>query len=177
MQQVLDHSIVVSKVDFRHHYKIGSALYPSQGEDFVKLYQNATIASNSVTYSSGTWAPFTSKLASNHIHQLKVITLLTDDIQNEKLYFDIQPQVNLSNNNIVGGEVLLRWHNKALGQVSPGEFIPLAEQTGLIYKLTYMVIEKVFHCSRSTLDRACRSNLINQCFSIRSLPRRLCSSC
>ncbi|MEP0073637.1 MAG: EAL domain-containing protein [Marinomonas sp.] len=145
LQQVLDHSIVVSKVDFRHHYKIGSALYPSQGEDFVKLYQNATIASNSVTYSSGTWAPFTSKLASNHIHQLKVITLLTDDIQNEKLYFDIQPQVNLSNNNIVGGEILLRWHNKALGQVSPGEFIPLAEQTGLIYKITYMVMEKVFH--------------------------------
>lgn len=144
LQQVLDHSIVVNKVDFRHHYKIGSALYPSQGDDLDKLYQNATIASNSVTYSSGTWAPFTNKLASNHIHQLKVITLLTDDIQNEKLYFDIQPQVDLNKNSIVGGEVLLRWHNKALGQVSPAEFIPLAEQTGLIYKLTYMVIEKVF---------------------------------
>jgi EAL domain-containing protein (putative c-di-GMP-specific phosphodiesterase class I)/GGDEF domain-containing protein len=144
IQKLLDHSVLVNKVHFRYQYKIGSALYPLQGENLDKLYQNALIASNSVTYSSGTWAPFTNKLQSNHAHQLKLITLLTDDIQNEKLYFDIQPQVDLSKNKIVGGEVLLRWHNEYLGQVSPAEFIPLAEQTGLIYKLTYMVIEKVF---------------------------------
>ncbi|ETX11744.1 diguanylate cyclase [Marinomonas ushuaiensis DSM 15871] len=144
IQQVLDHSILVNKAHFRHQYKIGSALYPSQGSNLDKLYQNALIASNTVTYSSGSWAPFTNKLQSNHAHQLRLITLLTDDIKNEKLYFDIQPQVDLSKNKIVGGEVLLRWHNEYLGQISPAEFIPLAEQTGLIYKLTYMIIEKAF---------------------------------
>lgn len=144
IQEILDHSILVNKVHFRHQYKIGSALYPSQGANLDKLYQNALIASNSVTYSSGSWSPFTNKLQSNHAHQLRLITLLTDDIQNEKLYFDIQPQVDLSNNKIVGGEILLRWCNEHLGQVSPAEFIPLAEQTGIIYKLTNMVIEKAF---------------------------------
>jgi len=144
IQKTLDHSILVNKVHFRHQYKIGSALYPSQGESLDKLYQNALIASNTVTYSSGSWAPFTNKLQSNHAHQLRLITLLTEDIKNEKLYFDIQPQVDLTNNKIVSGEILLRWNNEHLGLVSPAEFIPLAEQTGLIYKLTYMVIEKVF---------------------------------
>jgi len=149
IQQTLDQPITVDKVLFRHQYKIGSSLYPSQGSNLDKLYQNALIASNSVTYSSGNWAPFTRKLKSNHAHQLRLITLLTDDITHGKLYFDIQPQINLANNNIVGGEVLIRWHNEHLGQVSPAEFIPLAEQTGLIYKLTDMLLEKVFQWAAS----------------------------
>lgn len=102
-----------------------------------------------MTYSSGNWAPLTHKLKSNHAHQLRLITLLTDDIRQEKLYFDIQPQVNLADNRIVGGEVLIRWNNEHLGQVSPAEFIPLAEQTGLIYKLTDMLLEKVFQWASS----------------------------
>ena len=144
IQQILDIPTLVNKIHFRHQYKIGSALYPSQGSDLDKLYQNALIANNSVTYSSGSWAVFTDNLKSNHAHQLGLITQLTDDIENERLYFHIQPQVNLADRSIIGGEILVRWYNEHLGQVSPAEFIPLAEQTGLIYKLTDMLLEKVF---------------------------------
>ncbi len=144
IQRILDTPTLVNKIHFRHQYKIGSALYPTQGADLDKLYQNALIANHSVTYSSGNWAAFTDNLKSNHAHQLGLITQLTDDIEHEKLYFHIQPQVNLADRSIIGGEVLVRWYNKHLGQVSPAEFIPLAEQTGLIYKLTDMLLEKVF---------------------------------
>ncbi|MBU1293432.1 MAG: EAL domain-containing protein [Gammaproteobacteria bacterium] len=144
IQRILDTPTLVNKIHFRHQYKIGSALYPTQGADLDKLYQNALIANHSVTYSSGNWAAFTDNLKSNHAHQLGLITQLTDDIEHEKLYFHIQPQVNLADRSIIGGEVLVRWHNEHLGQVSPAEFIPLAEQTGLIYKLTDMLLEKVF---------------------------------
>ena len=144
IQLLLEQPTLVDKVHFRHQYKIGSALYPSQGESLDKLYRNAIIASNSVTYSSGNWMPFTHQLKSNHAYQLRLITLLTDDIEHGKLHFDIQPQVNLASRDIVGGEVLIRWRNEYIGQVSPVEFIPLAEQTGLIYKLTDMLLEKTF---------------------------------
>lgn len=144
LQKILDNPTQIDKIHFRHQYKIGSVLYPSQGNNLNKLYKNALTASQSVTYSSGNWAPFTDNVKNNHAHQLNLVTLLTNDIEHEKLYFDIQPQVNLTNHGIVGGEVLIRWHNEHLGQVSPAEFIPLAEQTGLIYKLTDMLIEKVF---------------------------------
>ncbi len=144
IQQLLEQPTLVNKIHFRHQYKIGSALYPTQGESLDKLYQNAMVASNSVLYSSGNWVPFTHQLKSNHAHQLHLITLLTDDIEHGKLYFDIQPQVNLVERNIVGGEVLIRWRNEHIGQVSPVEFIPLAEQTGLIYKLTDMLLKKIF---------------------------------
>jgi predicted signal transduction protein with EAL and GGDEF domain len=145
IQHILDTPTLVNKIHFRHQYKIGSALYPTQGLDLDKLYQNALIANHSVTYSSGNWIAFTDNLKSNHAHQLGLITQLTDDIEHEKLYFHIQPQVKLVDQSIIGGEVLIRWHNEHLGQVSPAEFIPLAEQTGLIYKLTDMLLEKVFH--------------------------------
>jgi EAL domain-containing protein (putative c-di-GMP-specific phosphodiesterase class I)/GGDEF domain-containing protein len=144
IQNTLDHPTRVNKVHFRHQYKIGSALYPSQGADLDKLYQHALIAKDSVTYSSGHWLPFTDNLKNNHAHQLRLITLLTEDIERDILYFDIQPQVELSTNNITGGEVLIRWNNVHMGQVSPSEFIPLAEQTGLIYKLTDKLLESVF---------------------------------
>lgn len=161
LQRILDNPTQVDKIHFRHQYKIGSVLYPSQGNDLNKLYKNVLTASQSVTYSSGNWAPFTDNVKNNHAHQLNLITLLTNDIEHEKLYFDIQPQVNLANHCIVGGEVLIRWHNEHLGQVSPGEFIPLAEQTGLIYKLTDMLIEKVFSWAYEHPQV-----LANQCLSI-----------
>lgn len=144
IQNVLDAPTQVNKIQFRHQYKIGSALSSSQETDLDKLYQNALIANRSVSYSSGTWVAFNENLKNNHAHQLNLITQLTDDIQYEKLYFHIQPQVNLVDRSIIGGEVLIRWHNQHLGQVSPAEFIPLAEQTGLINKLTDMLLEKVF---------------------------------
>ncbi|MGO2356372.1 MAG: EAL domain-containing protein [Marinomonas foliarum] len=161
LQKILDNPTQIDKIHFRHQYKIGSVLYPSQGNNLNNLYKNALTASQSVTYSSGNWAPFTDNVKNNHAHQLNLITLLTNDIEHEKLYFDIQPQVNLANHGIVGGEVLIRWHNEHLGQVSPGEFIPLAEQTGLIYKLTDMLIEKVFSWAYEHPQA-----LVNQCLSI-----------
>lgn len=144
VQQVLEHPTLLNKIQFRHQYKMGSALFPSQANNLDKLYQNALIAHNSVTFSSGNWAPFTNELKSDHAQQLTIITLLREDIRNGKLHYHVQPQVCLRTNKIIGGEVLLRWHNEQLGPVSPAEFVPLAEQAGLIYPLTEMLFEKVF---------------------------------
>jgi len=144
VQQVLEHPTLLNKIQFRHQYKMGSALFPSQANNLDKLYQNALIAHNSVTFSSGNWAPFTNELKSDHAQQLTIITLLREDIRNGKLHYHVQPQVCLRTNKIIGGEVLLRWHNEQLGPVSPADFVPLAEQAGLIYPLTEMLFEKVF---------------------------------
>ncbi|UAL43103.1 EAL domain-containing protein [Shewanella inventionis] len=61
------------------------------------------------------------------------------------MYF--QPLVDIRNRNIVGAEALLRWHNPELGNVSPDEFIPIAEQTGLIIPIGQFVIEQAFSAS------------------------------
>ena len=144
VQTFLSTPVLIGHLDFHYQYNIGSALFPSQSNTLDSLYQNALIACRHAQFNIGTWQPFNQTLKQNYAHQLHVLTLLTQDLKNNCLHFEVQPQVNLSTRKIIGGEVLIRWENKQLGMISPGEFIPLAEQAGLIYKLTDFIILKVF---------------------------------
>ena len=77
----------------------------------------------------------------NHIHKLQ--TSLSFAVEREEMYFDIQPQYG-KNNEWLGGEVLLRWKNAELGQISPAEFIPLSEQSGVIHNIGTWLFEQAF---------------------------------
>lgn len=68
---------------------------------------------------------------------------LRKSIKREELYLLYQPIFDIKENKILEVEVLLRWKNKELGEVSPAEFIPIAEETGFIRELGLWVIKKV----------------------------------
>ena len=95
-------------------------------------------------HSHDDWSVFNKQMKSDHKYHLQVLSLLNRDLKHGQLHFLVQPQVDLSNQYIVGAEVLLRWHCKELGNVSPALFIPLAEKTGLIIKITQYVFNSVF---------------------------------
>ncbi|MGR0279660.1 EAL domain-containing protein [Marinomonas dokdonensis] len=143
VQKALSAPISIDKVPFIHQYKIGSTIYPIHGKTIDKLYQNTLVACNSAQLPTN-WVAYDTSLETNQAHQLRLITLLTQDIEQNKLYFEVQPQVNFSHGEIIGGEILLRWKNDDLGIISPGEFIPLAEKSGLIHKLTDFIIDNAF---------------------------------
>lgn len=143
LQDILNAPIDLEQVPYRHQYKIGSALYPQHGSYLDELYKNVLVACDFAELPDH-WLAYEPRLANSQIHQLKLITLLTQDIENGKLYFDIQPQVALQTGHIIGGEVLLRWKNATLGQVSPAEFIPIAEKAGLISQLSRFIIDQTF---------------------------------
>ncbi|MCV2402818.1 EAL domain-containing protein [Marinomonas sp. C2222] len=149
-RQVLQIEEIINKYNdidnslFCHEYKIGSALYPSQADTLDALYQNALIANNSDDSPDSNWTSYDEEIKSSHIYHISLITYLTDDIKNNKLHFEVQPQVDLEENKICGAEVLIRWKSELLGKIPPSSFIPLAEQTGLIHLLTKMIFEKVF---------------------------------
>lgn len=63
-------------------------------------------------------------------------------INQNDLSIYIQPQVNLHDDTIKGGEILIRWHHIKKGTIPPGRFIPLAEQSGLIFQITQLVVIK-----------------------------------
>lgn len=70
-----------------------------------------------------------------------------------ELFLVFQPQINLTEDCLIGCEALLRWHHPERGMVSPGQFIPLAEERGLIYELGDWVLEQACKQARQWLDR------------------------
>lgn len=100
----------------------------------------------------------TFKLYSREIEELKyhrqeLITHLQDALSNNELELYYQPIVNVASNTIVGVEALLRWHQPQMGTISPVEFIPIAESTGLITPIGDWVINTALAQIRTWQDK------------------------
>jgi len=91
------------------------------------------------------YALYDRKYDTNSVHKLSLATDLREALQGDAgLYLAFQPQQLLRNGSHSGMEVLLRWDHPRHGQIRPDEFIPIAEQTGLIHPLTSWLVEKTF---------------------------------
>ena len=77
-------------------------------------------------------------------HDVEIERLLRRDIADGVLEVHYQPKFDLTNLSLIGMEALIRWNNNELGFVSPAEFIPIAEKSGLIISLSHLVVDKVF---------------------------------
>ena len=78
--------------------------------------------------------------------QLHIAKRLASAIAEKQLSLNFQPQVDLRSGLLIGAEALCRWHDDELGDVSPGKFIPIAEERGMIVALGNWVIEEA--CSQ-----------------------------
>ena len=112
---------------------IGAAIYPTDGQDSKTLM----IAAESALYSAKADGRNLYKYYSREMNELgsqlfKLESMLRLALERNEFSVVYQPQVNAGNGRLVGVEALLRWHNPELGQVSPVQFIPVAEETGLI---------------------------------------------
>jgi predicted signal transduction protein with EAL and GGDEF domain len=112
---------------------VGIAMAPGDGDDSEKLLKNADMAlSRAKTESRGTFSFFEAGMDARAQSRRKIELDLRDAIQNEVLRPHYQPLIDLSTGRITGFEALVRWPHPERGMVSPGEFIPVAEETGLI---------------------------------------------
>lgn len=140
----LETSLLIEELEFSFPFNIGVATFSDSINSVERLYQNAQLAAEANQYSREDWSVFNQQMKSDHKHHLNVLSLLNRDLKRGLLRFAVQPQVELSSQRIIGAEVLLRWHCEELGDVSPALFIPLAEKTGLILKITEYLIQAVF---------------------------------
>ncbi len=112
---------------------IGIAIYPDDGESAEELLKHADIAMYHSKRSGGNrYRYFSNSMAHSAFRRLNLENQLRKALERHELRIFYQPLINLSNHRFTGLEVLLRWHNPEFGEVSPLEFIPLAEETGLI---------------------------------------------
>ncbi|MEM9274930.1 MAG: EAL domain-containing protein [Cyanobacteria bacterium P01_F01_bin.143] len=121
--------------------KMGIAIYPQDGDNVELLLKNADIAlSRTKKTSDLSYQFYSENMNSQAMVQLKLEHFLHHALEKEEFVLFYQPQIDVSNGNIQGIEALLRWRHPELGLVSPGSFLTIAEQTGLIIPIGEWVI-------------------------------------
>ncbi|MEO2564545.1 diguanylate cyclase, partial [Clostridium tertium] len=124
---------------------IGVSVFPDDGEDFEVLLKNADAAMY-IAKSNGKnqWQMFNNNI-SREINRIYSIQRgLRTALDNDEMFVVFQPKVRLTDDEVNGFEALLRWKSNEIGFVSPGEFIPVAENTRLIIPIGKFVLREVF---------------------------------
>lgn len=123
---------------------MGIALVPEDGINYNILMKNADIAMYEAKQNGKNKYKFFSNEMGNKV--IKAYALqkeLRTSLDNNEIYVVYQPKVLLENSTVKGFEALARWNNKKFGQVSPGKFIPLAEESKMIVPIGTFVLEEV----------------------------------
>jgi diguanylate cyclase (GGDEF)-like protein/PAS domain S-box-containing protein len=120
---------------------IGIALYPTDGESMSDLLKNSESAMYRMKREGRNgYRFFTADLQKNSARMLALGSALKHAINRNELRLVYQPQLDLHQNKIIGAEALLRWTHPEFGDVSPAEFVPIAESYGLIVDIGNWVI-------------------------------------
>ncbi|WP_097461657.1 EAL domain-containing protein [Mangrovitalea sediminis] len=133
---------------------IGITFYPEDSGEVDQLLSNADQAMYAAKEAGrNRLSYFTKALHDSAQHRLKLINDLRVALAARQFELHFQPIIDLSNGLVVKAEALLRWHHPDIGMISPAEFIPLAEETGLIVEIGDWVFRETAGLTRRWAER------------------------
>ena len=122
---------------------VGVSIFPDDANNASDLLKGANAAIHYVkTHGRNNYHFFSEKLTENAFKVLQLETLMRIALTEEQFFLVYQPQVDMVNKQLLGAEVLVRWNHPEKGFISPMEFIPLAEERGLIIVLGIWILRK-----------------------------------
>ncbi|MFL6179171.1 MAG: putative bifunctional diguanylate cyclase/phosphodiesterase [Actinomycetes bacterium] len=152
VHSAFDEAFMVGDLHLHVEASIGVAMLPDNAENSTELMQRADTAmyaAKSTHLGALLYRPGTD---GNSAERLALLSDLRNALGTQQLSIHYQPKIDLASGHVIGTEALLRWNHPNRGNIPPNDFIPLAENTGLIQGLTRYVLEMV--CSQmSEWDR------------------------
>jgi diguanylate cyclase (GGDEF)-like protein len=143
MQQSLEAPIAIAGAMVDARISIGIATYPDHGEDLITLLRHADSAMYIAKRNGTGYASFDPRYASDSRERLSLMSELRQAVEHDELVAFYQPKIDLVHPNALSVEALVRWEHKTRGFVPPDQFIPFAEQTGYISKITEWMLNRV----------------------------------
>jgi diguanylate cyclase (GGDEF)-like protein/PAS domain S-box-containing protein len=140
LQQTLLKPIVAEHYHFTIRVSAGIAIYPDHGRDGDELIKQADIAMYRAKNSGVDYCFFHLEMLPSSPPNDRLVSRLQKALRTDTLQLFFQPQFNLRTGQLVGAEALLRWYDEQDGWISPSEFIPLAEASGLMSELGAWVL-------------------------------------
>lgn len=141
---------------------IGIALYPYNGLSPNTLIKNADIAMyKSKETGRNKYTLFDSKMEEELNRNINITEILRKAVDNNEIYVQYQPIYELATNSVIGYEALMRIRNDRLGLIKPEEFIPVAEESGLIIELSYWLIRKACEFSKKLISEGIPSKFVS----------------
>ncbi len=132
-----DHTIKVGA-------SIGIAMYPDHGVDHTSLVRLADVAMYEAKKDKSDVCIYRAELDKYTPLRLSLMDYLHTALETNQLQLHYQPQISLIENKVVSVEALIRWYHPELGWIFPDQFIPIAENTGLINQVSDWVLEEAF---------------------------------
>jgi diguanylate cyclase (GGDEF)-like protein len=152
LQASLEEPFVLEGLSLDVEASIGVAVYPDHGSDPEELLQRADIAMYTAKESHAGFVLFDPKQDQHSPRRLALLGELRRALDQRQLLLHYQPKVDAHTGQLLGVEALVRWQHPEHGLVPPGEFIPLAERTGLITPLTHYVLDEALRQGRQWSD-------------------------
>lgn len=153
IQHTIQQPLTIQSRDVFITASIGISLYPADGKDAQELLHNANIAMKKAKSDGGNSTHrWDKKTISPKDHNLELENDFYQAVAKRELINYYQPQISMTNGVIVGMEALARWEHPKHGFVSPGVFIPIAENLGIISKMSYDLISLACEQGRNWLS-------------------------
>jgi diguanylate cyclase (GGDEF)-like protein len=139
--------ILINRADYALDVSIGVSLFPRDGTDVSALLMKADVAMYKAKEQAGSsFAFFDEQLNLAAAQRVVIESELRRALGNQALGVHFQPKVQLKDLEVVGLEALIRWPESGFGNFTPDEFVPVAEETGLIHDFSEVVIGESIRC-------------------------------
>jgi diguanylate cyclase (GGDEF)-like protein/PAS domain S-box-containing protein len=153
VDEALAKPVAIHDIEIKVTFSIGLAMYPRDGDSSETLLDNADVAMyRAKTLGRNNFQFYTAELNAHSKNSLTFEADLWRSLERSELLLHYQPQIDLRTGRVIGMEALIRWMHPTKGLISPLEFIPIAEENGMIVAIGEWVLRTACEFNRQLQD-------------------------